>query len=207
MIIKNIQARIYRMVYKCFNREQNATLEYEKLWLMLFSRPVISDSSQPHGPQHTRPPCSYTISWSLPKSMSLHQLYYPAISSSDALFSFCPQSFPASGTFPMSQLFVSGDQNTGTSASTWKQCEVCVLVTQSYLTLCDPTDCRPTGSSVMEFSRQEYWSSLPFSSPGDLPDPRIKPRSPALQADSLPSEPPGKSIELRNMLSKTNKGW
>ena len=117
MIIKNIQARIYRMVYKCFNREQNATLEYEKLWLMLFSRPVISDSSQPHGPQHTRPPCSYTISWSLPKSMSLHQLYYPAISSSDALFSFCPQSFPASGTFPTTHLFTSDDQNTRASVS------------------------------------------------------------------------------------------
>ena len=41
----------------------------------------------------------------------------------------------------------------------------------------------------MEFSRQEYWSGLPFPSPGDLPDPGIKPRSPALQADSLPSEP------------------
>ena len=41
----------------------------------------------------------------------------------------------------------------------------------------------------MEFSRQEYWSGLPFPSPGDLPDPGIKPRSPALQVDSLPSEP------------------
>ena len=44
----------------------------------------------------------------------------------------------------------------------------------------------------MGFSRQEYWSGLPFPSPGDLPDPGIKPRSPALQADSLTSEPPGK---------------
>ena len=44
----------------------------------------------------------------------------------------------------------------------------------------------------MEFSRQEYWSGLSFSSPGDLPNPGIKPRPPALQADSLPSEPPGK---------------
>ena len=45
----------------------------------------------------------------------------------------------------------------------------------------------------MEFSRQEYWSGLPFPSPGDLPDPGIEPGSPALQADALPSEPPGKS--------------
>ena len=44
----------------------------------------------------------------------------------------------------------------------------------------------------MEFPRQEYWSGLSFPSPGDLPDPRIKPRSPALQAGSLPTEPPGK---------------
>jgi len=44
----------------------------------------------------------------------------------------------------------------------------------------------------MEFSRQEHWSGLLFPSPGYLPDPGIKPRSPALQADSLPSEPPGK---------------
>ena len=44
----------------------------------------------------------------------------------------------------------------------------------------------------MHFSRQEYWSGLPFPSPEDLPDPRIEPGSPGLQADSLPSEPPGK---------------
>ena len=43
----------------------------------------------------------------------------------------------------------------------------------------------------MEFSRQEYWSGLPFLSPGDLPDPGIEPRSLALRADALPSEPPG----------------
>jgi len=44
----------------------------------------------------------------------------------------------------------------------------------------------------MEFSRQEYWSGLPFPSPGDLPDPGIEPGSPTLWADALPSEPPGK---------------
>ena len=44
----------------------------------------------------------------------------------------------------------------------------------------------------MEFSRQEYWSGLPFPSPGDLPDTGIEPRSPALEADTLTSEPPGK---------------
>ena len=44
----------------------------------------------------------------------------------------------------------------------------------------------------MGFPRQEYWSGLPYRTPGDLPDPGIKPRSPALQADALTSEPPGK---------------
>ena len=46
----------------------------------------------------------------------------------------------------------------------------------------------------MEFSRQEYWSELSFPSAGDLPDPGIKPRSPALQADALPFEPPGEYV-------------
>ena len=49
----------------------------------------------------------------------------------------------------------------------------------------------------MEFSRQEYWSGWPFPSPGDLPDPGIEPRSPAMQVDSLPSEPPGKPKETQ----------
>ena len=48
----------------------------------------------------------------------------------------------------------------------------------------------------MGFSRQEYWSGLPFPSPGDLPDPGIEPRSPALEADALASEPPGKMLKV-----------
>ena len=55
-----------------------------------------------------------------------------------------------------------------------------VLVTQSCLTLWDLMNYSPSGSSVLEFSRQEYWSGLPFPSPGDLPDPGIEPRSPTL---------------------------
>ena len=47
-------------------------------------------------------------------------------------------------------------------------------------------------SQSMGFSRQEYWSGLPFPSPGDLPDSGIEPRSPALEADALPTEPQGK---------------
>ena len=59
-------------------------------------------------------------------------------------------------------------------------------------TLCDPMDSSARQAPLsMEFSRQEYWSGLPFPSPEDLPNPGIKPGSPALQADCLPSEPPG----------------
>ena len=64
---------------------------------------------------------------------------------------------------------------------------------QSCPTLCDPKDGSPPGSSVQwALCRQEYWSGLPCPPPGDLPNPGIKPRSPALQADSSPSELPGK---------------
>ena len=67
-----------------------------------------------------------------------------------------------------------------------------VLSPQSRPTLCDSTDCTSPGSSVHGILQQEYWSVLPFPSPGDLPDPGIEPRSPALQVDSFPSEPPRK---------------
>ena len=52
----------------------------------------------------------------------------------------------------------------------------------------------------MQFSRQEYWSGLPFPSPGDLPDPGIEPTSPVLQADSLPSDPGGKHTLLTKII-------
>ena len=54
-------------------------------------------------------------------------------------------------------------------------------------------------SPSMGFSRQEYWSGLPFPSPGDLPDSGIEPGSPALQADALPSESPGKQYYIRDI--------
>ena len=71
---------------------------------------------------------------------------------------------------------------------------LCVLVPPLCPTLCDPMDCSLLALPSMGFSRQEYWSGLPFPSPGDLPDPGIEPKSPALQADSLPTEPPGKPV-------------
>ena len=70
------------------------------------------------------------------------------------------------------------------------------LVSQLCLTLCNPMDCSHQAPLSMEFSRQEYCSGLPFPSPGDLSESGIKLGSPALQADSLPSEPPQKLFIL-----------
>ena len=58
----------------------------------------------------------------------------------------------------------------------------------------DPMDCSLHVSSVHGFPSQGYWSGLPFPSPGNLPRPGMEPRSPALEADSLLTEPPGKPI-------------
>ena len=78
--------------------------------------PVVSGSLRPHGLQHARPPCPSPSPGVCPSSCSLHRWCCPDISFSDALFSFCPQFSPASGTFPMSHLLASDDQNTGASA-------------------------------------------------------------------------------------------
>ena len=81
-----------------------------------------------------------------------------------------------------------------------------MLVAQSCPTLCDPMDCTARQALLsMGFSRQGYWSGLPFPSPGDLPDPEIKPTSPTLQSNALPSELLGKpdiisSIEQSRIL-------
>ena len=77
-------------------------------------------------------------------------------------------------------------------------CTVCVmcLVNQLCSALCNPLNCSLPGTSVHGFFRHEYWSGLLFPSPGDLPDAGIKPGSPTLQADSLPSKPPGKPLGI-----------
>ena len=69
---------------------------------------------------------------------------------------------------------------------------VCALCSAQCPTPCGPTDCSPPGSSIRGILQQESWSGLPFLFPGDLPDPGIKPRSPAWQVYSLLYEPLGK---------------
>ena len=81
-----------------------------------FTRSVVSDSLRPHESQHARPPCPSPTPGVHPNSCPLSQWCHPAISSSVIPYSSCPQSFPASESFPMSQLFASGGQSIGVSA-------------------------------------------------------------------------------------------
>ena len=83
-----------------------------------FSCWVVSDSLQPHELQHTRPPCPTLTPRVHPNPCPLSQWCHPTISSSVVPFSSCLQSFPASGSFQMSQLFASDGQSIGVSAST-----------------------------------------------------------------------------------------
>ena len=120
-----------------------------------------------------------------------------------------PSIFPSIRVFSNEQLFASGSQSIGVSASTsvlpvnikdgfflgwtgWISLQSLSCV-QLFAT---PWTVAHQASLSMEFSRQGYWSRLPFLSPGDLPKPGIKPESSALQAASLLSEPPGKPSKL-----------
>ena len=85
--------------------------------MVLFSCSAVSNSLRPHGLQHTRPPCPLLSPWVYSNSCSLTWWCHPAISSSVIPFSSCPQSFPASQSFPVSWLFTSGGQSAGASAS------------------------------------------------------------------------------------------
>ena len=102
-----LQARILDWVAILFSRFSSVQ----------FSHSVVSDSLRPHELQHTRPPCPSPSPRVYSNSCPSSQWCHPAISSSVLPFSFCPQSLPASGSFPMSQLFAWGDQSIGVSAS------------------------------------------------------------------------------------------
>ena len=82
-----------------------------------FSHSVVSDSSQPREPQHARPPCPSPTAGVYPNLCPSSQWCHPTISSSVVPFPSYPQSFPASGSFQMSQLFASGGQSIGVAAS------------------------------------------------------------------------------------------
>ena len=90
----------------------------DSLWFssVQFSRSVVSDSLRPHESQHARPPCPSPSPGVHPNSRPLSPWCHPAISSSVVPFSSCPQSLPASESFPMSQFFLWGGQSSGVSA-------------------------------------------------------------------------------------------
>ena len=95
---------------------KGSILFFASFSLVQFSCSVVSDSSRPHESQHARLPCPSPTPRVYPNPCPSSQWCHPAISSSIVPFSSCPQSFPASGSFQMSQLFASGGQSIGVSA-------------------------------------------------------------------------------------------
>ena len=93
----------------------NIKKHFVEFWKIQFSHSVVSDSLQPHEPQHARPPCPSPTAGVHPNPCSLSRWCHLTIWSSIVPFSSCLQSFP-SGSFQMSQLFASGGQSTGVSA-------------------------------------------------------------------------------------------
>ena len=107
------------MLYICHWRNANGNSNENLLhtYLVQFSHSVVSNSLWPHEPQHTRPPCPSLTPGVHPNPCPLSRWCHPTTSSSVVPFSSRPQSSPASGSFPVSQLFASGGQSTGVSAS------------------------------------------------------------------------------------------
>ena len=107
------------MCYHNFFMKKNYILQNKLVRRVQFSSVAqLCPTLWPHGPQHTRPPCPLPTPRVHSDSCPLSQWCHPTISSSVVPLSSCPQSFPASRSFQMSQLFASGRQNIGVSAST-----------------------------------------------------------------------------------------
>ena len=117
--------RIWKENWRMEARYESPFLPYEACPLISksldllnqFSNSAVSNSLRPHELQHTRLPCPSPILGVCSNSCPLSHWYHPTISFSATPFSSCPQSFPASGSFPVSQLFTSGGQSIGASAS------------------------------------------------------------------------------------------
>ena len=159
-----------------------------------FSRSVVSDCLWPHELQHARPPCPSPTPRVHPNSCALSQWCHPTISSSVVPFSSCPQSFPASGSFQMSQLYlkkllVSTVQQSKPSMCILLSCFSCVHLYETLWTI------GWQAPLSMGFSGQEYWSGLSCPPPGDLSNPEIESMSltsPAVAGRFLLPTPTGK---------------
>ena len=113
MFLKLISGSNLQIKIRCsmtYNQEINTSS-------VQFSHSVVSDSLWPHELQHASPPCPSPTPRAYPNSCPLSRWCHPTIPSSVVPFSSCPQSFPSSGSFQMSQLFTSGGQSIGVSAS------------------------------------------------------------------------------------------
>ena len=113
MFLKLISGSNLQIKIRCsmtYNQEINTSS-------VQFSHSVVSDSLWPHELQHASPPCPSPTPRAYPNSCPLNRWCHPTIPSSVVPFSSCPQSFPSSGSFQMSQLFTSGGQSIGVSAS------------------------------------------------------------------------------------------
>ena len=123
LITLKVKARVRSIIsskrlYKCLNRlEKNSNKSLSHPSVSQFSRSVVSDPLWPHESQHVRPPCPSPTPGVYSNPCPSSRWCSPAISSSVVPFSSCPQALPASESFPMSQLFASGGQSTGVSAS------------------------------------------------------------------------------------------
>ena len=113
-----LQARILEWVAISLTRRSSWPRDGTHISSVQFSCSVVFHSLRPHEPQHTRPPCPSPTPRVHPNPCPLSWWCHPTISSSVVPFSSCPQSFPASGSFQMSQVFSSGGQSIGVSAST-----------------------------------------------------------------------------------------
>ena len=131
-------------------------LNFEDIISVQFSHSVMSDSLWPHEPQHARPPRPSPTPRACQNSCPLSWWCHPTISSSVIPFSSCPQSFPASGSFQMSQLFASGGQSIGVLASA----SVLPMITQDW--------------SPLGWTGLISWFESPRDSQGSSPTPQFK---------------------------------
>ena len=130
-----------------------------------FSRSVVSDSLWLHESQHARPPCPSPTPGVYSNSCPSSWWCQPAISSSVVPTFSCPQSLPASESFPMSQLFTWGGQSTGVSALASHAAAAAAKLLQLCPTLCNPIDGSPPGSPVpgIRQARILEWVAISFS--------------------------------------------
>ena len=111
-----VQDKNPKLVGRLMERQKENEIRLSQFSSVQFSHSVVSDSLRPHESQHARPPCPSPTPRVHSDSRPSTQWCHPAISSSVIPFSSCPQSLPASESFPMSQLFTWGGQSTGVSA-------------------------------------------------------------------------------------------